>query len=254
VSLSERWSDPELRNPGVMSLEGADPTLIHREWQATNTLWSLLQRLVALLMLIAALPLLILLYVPVRVSARRPFLFSQVRPGFMRRPFTIKKVTTMRAGSEKVAKFERGVGLDDPAITRIGRILRDCKIDELPQLWNVVRGDMEFVGPRPIAPGLHDMLVEHIPRFNTRYLVKPGLTNVGQVSVVENRLGDDAIEDWRRRFEGEEHYIKHKSVSYDLIIITMTVVYMLRKGLRQLLGRRKGGGGDKPPAHAGSKA
>src|SRR5262249_6438487 len=148
------------------------------------------------------------------------------------------KITTMRKGSDKVAKYEKGVALDDPNVTRIGRILRDTKIDELPQLWNVVRGEMEFVGPRPIAPGLNRMLAEKIPGFNHRCLVKPGLTNVSQVSVLENALDDKTVADWRLRFEGEEHYIRNKSVSYDLILIALTVVFMFRKALRRFRRRK----------------
>jgi lipopolysaccharide/colanic/teichoic acid biosynthesis glycosyltransferase len=222
---------------GVLSLAGVDPARVHREWQVTNTLWALAQRAAALALLVLALPLLLALYVPVRVAARAPFLFRQKRPGFMGRDFEILKITTMRSGSDRVAKYERGVRIDDPNVTRIGRFLRDTKLDELPQLWNVVKGDMEFVGPRPIAPGLHRLLVERIPGFNHRYLVKPGLTNVSQVSVLENALDDKTVEDWRLRFEGEEHYIRNKSVSYDVILIGLTAIFMVRKAVRRLLGR-----------------
>ena len=223
---------------GVLSLEGVDPARVHREWQVTNTLWGTSQRLIALVMLLLAVPLMALLYLPVRLSARAPFFFRQRRPGFMGREFVIWKITTMRKGSDKVAKYEKGVTLDDPNVTWIGRILRDTKLDELPQLLNVVRGEMEIVGPRPIAPGLNALLVKEIPGFNHRYLVKPGLTNVSQVSVLENAIDDKTVADWKRRFEGEEHYIKNKSVSYDLILIALTVVFMLRKAWRRLFRRR----------------
>jgi lipopolysaccharide/colanic/teichoic acid biosynthesis glycosyltransferase len=227
---------------GVLSLAGVDPARVHREWQVTNTLWALVQRLVALLLIVLALPTVLLLYLPVRVSARAPFFFRQKRPGFMGREFTIWKITTMRAGSDRVAKYEKGVTLDDPNVTRIGRFLRDTKIDELPQLWNVVRGEMELVGPRPIAPGLNRMLCAEIPGFNQRYLVKPGLTNVSQVSVLENALDDRTVADWKLRFEGELHYIRNKSVSYDLILIALTVVFVLRKAVRRVFrpARRTG--------------
>ncbi len=228
-------SEPEQR--GVLSLDGVDPARVHREWQATNTLWALLQRGVAFLLLVLALPLMFVLYLPVRLSARAPFFFRQKRPGFMGRDFTIWKITTMRSGSDKVAKYEKGVTIDDPNVTRIGRFLRDMKIDELPQLLNVVRGEMEFVGPRPIAPGLNRMLCAEIPGFNHRYLVKPGLTNVSQVSVLENALGDKTLADWKLRFEGEQHYIRNKSVSYDLILIALTSVFVLRKALRRIFRR-----------------
>lgn len=229
--------DDDVRPDGFLSV-GADPLRIHREWQLTNTLWALTQRFAALLLLILCLPLLVVLYIPVRVSARAPFLFRQKRPGFMGKPFEIAKITTMRAGSHRVARYEKGVSLDDPNVTRIGRFLRDTKLDELPQLWNVLKGDMEFVGPRPIAYGLHDLLSREIPGFANRYLVKPGLTSIGQVSVLENALGDETVEDWKLRFEGEEHYISHKSVSYDLILMGMTVYFMFRKGFRQRFGRK----------------
>jgi lipopolysaccharide/colanic/teichoic acid biosynthesis glycosyltransferase len=210
---------------------------VHREWQVTNTLWALTQRCVALLLLVLLVPVMLVLYLPVRLSARAPFFFRQKRPGFMGRDFTIWKITTMRKGSDKVAKYEKGVTLDDPNVTRIGRFLRDTKIDELPQLINVVRGEMEFVGPRPIAPGLNRMLCERIPGFNHRYLVKPGLTNVSQVSVLENAVDDKTVADWKLRFEGEEHYIRNKSVSYDFILIVLTTVFVLRKALRSLTRR-----------------
>jgi len=232
---SERGPAPR----GVLSLEGVDPARVHREWQVTNTLWALTQRCVALLLLVLLVPVMLVLYLPVRLSARAPFFFRQKRPGFMGRDFTIWKVTTMRKGSDKVAKYEKGVTLDDPNVTRIGRFLRDTKIDELPQLINVVFGEMEFVGPRPIAPGLNRMLCERIPGFNHRYLVKPGLTNVSQVSVLENAVDDKTVADWKLRFEGEEHYIRNKSVAYDLILIALTVVFMLRKALRRAFGRRQ---------------
>lgn len=231
AGVGPRPAEAELRPDGFLSV-GADPLRIHREWQLTNTLWAVTQRLVALLMLVASTPLLALLYIPVRLSARAPFLFRQKRPGFMGRSFEIVKITTMRAGSHRVPHYEKGVPLDDPNVTWIGRILRDTKLDEIPQLWNVAKGEMEFVGPRPIAFGLHEMLAARIPGFGNRYLVKPGLTSIGQVSVIENALGDGTIEDWRLRFEGEEHYILHKCVSYDLILIAMTVAYVLRKALR----------------------
>ena len=224
---------------GILSLEGVDTSRIHREWQLTNTLWALIQRVVAFVLLILSLPLLLVLYLPVRISSRGSFLYTQKRPGFMGREFVIHKIRSMRVGSDRNPVYEKGVAIDDPNVTWIGRFLRDTKLDELPQLWDVFRGQMEFVGPRPIAPRLNEMLAAQIPGFNTRYLVKPGLTNISQVSVLENALGDKTLDDWKLRFEGEEHYINHKSVSYDLILILMTIVFMIRKAARSMSGRRR---------------
>jgi len=221
------------RKRGYLSLEGVDVSYIHREWQLTNTLWALTQRFISLVLLILSLPIFLVIYLPVRISSRGSFLYRQMRPGFMGREFEIVKVRTMRVNSDQDASLQKGVARNHPAVTRIGSFLRETKIDELPQLWNVCKGDMEFVGPRPIAPGLNEMLAKHIPGFNRRYLVKPGLTNISQVSVVENALGDKTIEDWKLRFEGEEHYIANKSISYDLILIAMTTIFMLRKAFRR---------------------
>ena len=235
AARATRVGGDEVRPDGFLSV-GADPLRIHREWQLTNTLWALTQRVVALTLLLLSLPLLVVLYLPVRSASKAPFLFRQKRPGFMGKPFEITKITSMRAGSDRLTHYQKGVRLDDPNVTRIGRFLRDTKLDEIPQLWNVVKGDMEFVGPRPIAYGLHDMLSKEIPGFANRYLVKPGLTSIGQVSVLENAIGQDTVEDWKLRFEGEEHYIRHKSVSYDLILIAMTAFFVVRKGVRRLMG------------------
>ena len=237
MSPAARSSSTEREQPDGFLSAGADPERIHREWQLTNTLWALTQRVVALVFLVLCLPLFVVLYLPVRISSRAPFFFRQERPGFMGRSFFVTKITTMRAGSDRLTHYQKGVALNDPNVTRIGRFLRDTKIDELPQLWNVVKGDMEFVGPRPIAFGLHELLAKEIPGFANRYLVKPGLTSIGQVSVLENALGQDTIGDWAQRFEGEEHYIRNKSVSYDLILIVMTVAFMVRKAFRRLVKR-----------------
>ena len=218
---------------GYLSLEGVDVTHVHREWQLTNTLWALTQRIVALLCLVLLLPVFLVLYLPVRISSKGSFFYRQARPGFLGRPFRIVKIRSMRVDSDRDESRQKGVAKDDPQVTRIGRFLRKTKIDEFPQLWNVLVGDMEFVGPRPIAPKLNELLAKHISGFNRRYLVKPGLTNISQVSVLENALGDKTIEDWRLRFEGERHYIQNKSIAYDLILISLTVCFVLRQAFRR---------------------
>ncbi len=227
-------TNPAERGPrGYLSLEGVDVSQIHREWQLTNTLWAATQRSLALIFFILSMPLFLVLLLPVCISSRGSFFYRQARPGFMGRSFKIVKIRSMRVNSDQNKELQKGVTKDDPNVTGIGRILRATKIDELPQLWNVLMGDMEFVGPRPIAQGLNDSLAESIPGFNRRYLVKPGLTNISQVSVLDNAVGEKMLDDWKLRFEGEEHYIKHKSISYDMILIVMTVVFMVRKLVRR---------------------
>jgi hypothetical protein len=111
----------------------------------------------------------------------------------------------------------------------VGRILRDFKLDELPQLWSVVRGDMALVGPRPIAMSFQQELENKIPGFSARLSVKPGITSLPQVCILESQAQERVVADWRQRFEAERHYIQNKSASYDMIVLAMTVLYILRK-------------------------
>lgn len=141
----------------------------------------------------------------------------------------------MTLGADRNEKNQLGVTLDHPEVTSVGRYLRALKLDELPQLWCVVRGQMEFVGPRPIARSLVDLLSAEIPGFEQRFRAKPGLTSVGQISIVENHTEAHLIEDWQRRFQAEMHHMEHRSARYDLVVITLTVVYLLRRLVRQIV-------------------
>jgi lipopolysaccharide/colanic/teichoic acid biosynthesis glycosyltransferase/protein involved in polysaccharide export with SLBB domain len=178
--------------------------------------------------------LLIALYVLVKVDSRGPFLYFQQRPGHLGRRFTACKIRTMTVGADRDPMLARAVTSASPEVTRMGRFLRDLKLDELPQLWNILRGDMVFAGPRPIAPGLQEFLESRIPGFAARLSVPPGLTSLGQVCIEENESVERVVEDWSVRFEAERHYLAHRSVAYDLVIIGMTIGYVLRKVLRRL--------------------
>jgi polysaccharide biosynthesis/export protein len=195
-------------------------------------LWPFTQRVIAALALIAFLPVFAVLYPLVRLTSSGPFLYRQQRPGLEGKPFTAWKIRTMRPDSDIDPKAARSVRGDDPRVTRIGRILRDFKLDELPQLWSVVRGDMELVGPRPIAMSFQQELEEKIPGFSARLSVKPGITSLPQVCILESQAQERVVTDWRERFEAERHYIRNKSAPYDLIVLAMTVLYILRKIMR----------------------
>ncbi len=197
-------------------------------------LWRLGQQLGALLLLLAVTPLLALLAVLVKSDSPGPFLYRQRRPGFQGKPFTAWKIRTMTVGADRNPMLARAVTSGSPEVTRVGRYLRDLKIDELPQLWNVVRGEMAIVGPRPIAPSLQEYLETKIPGFAMRLSVPPGLTSLGQVCIDENESVERVVQDWSVRFEAERHYLAHRSVSYDLVIIGMTLAYCLRKVLLRL--------------------
>ncbi|MEX0326956.1 MAG: sugar transferase [Puniceicoccaceae bacterium] len=194
---------------------------------ASYRAWFLLQRIIAGLALLFLSPLFLLMWILVKGTSKGPFLFCQKRPGMNDAPFPIYKVRTMRPGSEK--RTALGVVNTDPQVTRIGRVLRALKLDELPQLWNIVRGDMALVGPRPIPEALDKELRTRIPGFELRYQVRPGLTSIGQVCVNDNGLGDQLVEDWGTRFAGELHYLRNRSFSYDIVMVFLTAWYVLRK-------------------------
>eukprot|EP00752_Nemacystus_decipiens_P013695 g12148.t1 len=161
------------------------------------------------------------------LSSHGPFLFKQERAGLGGKPFKIYKVRTMTMGSEE--KTRMGTQLTSSHITRIGKVLRVLKLDELPQLVNIALGEMEIVGPRPIPAALDEHLCQAIPGFALRYQVRPGLTNLGQVCIVDNALDEKLVEDWRMRFESDLHYLGRKSTTYDLIMIGLTVLYLFTR-------------------------
>ncbi|MEP0201338.1 MAG: sugar transferase [Halioglobus sp.] len=197
-------------------------------------IWQGVQQTAAAVLLVLLTPLLALLCIFVKADSRGPFLYAQQRPGHQGKPFTTYKVRTMTVGADRNAKLAIAVTSETPEVTRVGRVLRDLKLDELPQLWNIVRGDMAFVGPRPIAGGLQEHLESHIPGFAMRLTVRPGLSSLGQICIDENDSAERVLQDWTVRFEGERHYITYQSISYDIVIIGMTAAYCLRKLWRAL--------------------
>jgi polysaccharide biosynthesis/export protein len=203
-------------------------------------MWSVAQRLLAALMLVLLAPLFLILYPAVRLSSPGPFFYSQMRPGRNGVPFRAYKLRTMRVGADRNADAARSVRSGDPMVTPIGRFLRSTKIDEAPQLYNVVRGDMALVGPRPIAISFQQELEAKIPGFSARLLVKPGLSSLPQVCVLESQAPERVVEDWSRRFRMERHYIANQSVAYDIVIIGLTAALILRTVFAVL--RRAGSG------------
>lgn len=198
-------------------------------------MWYLVQRFVALLLLFLLTPLFAILWIAVKATSKGPFLYVQIRPGYQGRAMPTWKIRTMRPGADRNTEFARGVTACNPEVTEIGRILRKLKLDELPQLWNITKGEMAFVGPRPIAFSLYDELKMQIPCFDERHWVRPGLTNVGQVSIEDNASSNHLLDDWQERFEAERHYIRNRSVAYDLVVITLTLLYIGRNLLGMIL-------------------
>jgi polysaccharide biosynthesis/export protein len=213
-------------NTRYRMIASSRPTVEYRFWLQA-------QRLIALLGLLLLSPLGLILYVLVKLDSRGPFLYRQSRPGLYGKQFQVFKVRSMTQGADKDKSLGLGVTMSNPKITRVGRVIRDLKIDELPQLWNVVRGEMALVGPRPIAPELHSLLCEKVPGFAVRGNALPGLTNLGQVSLWDNADALAVVKDWSRRFEAEAHYVQNRTVAYDVLILVMTGLFLLRKVARR---------------------
>lgn len=202
--------------------------------QRSFNYWYLIQRIVAGLALVLLSPLFLILYVAVKTNSKGPFIYKQTRPGRDGKPFTAFKIRTMSVGADKDLSRARQVAQDDPMVTKIGKVLRDLKIDELPQLFNVVKGDMALVGPRPIAPSLQQELESKIPGFTRRLKVLPGLTSLAQVCIFDNAAADHVVNDWSDRFEAELEYINKRSWRYDIAIIALTCLFIAKKISRKL--------------------
>jgi lipopolysaccharide/colanic/teichoic acid biosynthesis glycosyltransferase len=151
----------------------------------------------------------------VRVTLGRPVLFRQTRPGLGARPFTLVKLRTMTDASDATGRLLP----DADRLTSFGRWLRATSLDELPELWNVLRGDMSLVGPRPL-------LVEYLPLYtpaqSRRHAVRPGITGLAQIS------GRNAIS-WEEKFRLDTWYVDHHSLTLDLKILMLTCLRVVQR-------------------------
>ena len=175
---------------------------------------------------IVCFPLMVLTALAIWLESGRPIFYCQERVGENGRPFTLCKFRSMRRDAEQAGRpvWARH---DDDRITGVGRFIRKTRLDELPQLWNVVRGDMSFVGPRPERPYFVEELGKEIPFYQQRHAVKPGLTGWAQVKYRYGASLEDAMEKLRY----DLYYIKHLSIFFDLTIVFDTVkVVLFRKG------------------------
>jgi sugar transferase (PEP-CTERM system associated) len=180
----------------------------------------------SLALAIATLPLMLLTALLVFIEDGRPVLYRQERVGENGRTFVLSKFRSMRKDAEQGGTPVWARDGDD-RVTRVGRFIRKTRLDELPQLWNVLRGDMSFVGPRPERPFFVEQLAQDIPFYQQRHAVKPGLTGWAQVKYRYGSSREDAMEKLRY----DLYYIKHLSVVFDLTIVFDTVkVVLFRKG------------------------
>jgi sugar transferase (PEP-CTERM system associated) len=177
--------------------------------------------LVSSILIALTFPVMLLVAVAIFLEDGKPVLFRQERIGLGGRTFQILKFRSMRQGSEKGRP--RWTADGDPRITRVGRFIRKFRLDELPQLINILRGEMSLIGPRPEVPYFCELLEKEIPYFNQRHVVRPGLTGWAQVKYQYGAT----LEEAKTKFEFDLFYIKHLSLMLDLAIIFETAKVVL---------------------------
>ena len=183
---------------------------------------------VSFVLLALTFPLMLAVALAISFESSGPVLYRQERVGRHGVPFTLFKFRSMRADAEK-GGLPRWASPGDSRVTRIGRIIRATRIDELPQLVNVLRGEMSLVGPRPERPHFVEQLAEVIPFYRERSLVKPGVTGWAQI----NYPYGASVEDAREKLAYDLYYIKHRSLLLDVLVMFGTIrVVLLREGAR----------------------
>jgi lipopolysaccharide/colanic/teichoic acid biosynthesis glycosyltransferase len=192
-------------------------------------------------LMVLSLPVLLVAMLAVRLTSQGPVIYRQLRVGMDRRscgnhpecrrgddiggrPFTIYKLRSM------VVNAEQGTGAvwattNDPRITPVGKILRSSRIDELPQLWNVLRGDMNLVGPRPERPSIVRLLRDEVHGYTLRHRARPGITGLAQVS----QAYDSSVDDVRRKLSYDLTYLKQRGLRTDIHILARTVPVVLKR-------------------------
>lgn len=180
----------------------------------------------SLTLLAIASPLMVLTAIAVRLESRGPIIYRQERVGLGGLPFMCLKFRSMRTDAEKDG-VARWATKNDSRVTRVGKFIRKCRIDELPQLFSVLRGEMSLVGPRPERPSFVSQLQEQIPYYDIRHSVKPGVTGWAQVRYSYGA----SVEDARRKHQFDLYYVKNNSLFLDLLVLVETVsVVLFREG------------------------
>ncbi len=183
--------------------------------------------LISIVLLIPAAPIMLLTAIAIRLDSKGPIIYKQDRVGLFEKEFTVYKFRSMRTDAEKNGAV--WAKEHDDRITRVGRFIRKVRIDELPQIWNILKGDMSFIGPRPERMTFVENLKKEIPYYSLRHTVKPGLTGWAQVCYPYGA----SVEDSLRKLEYDLYYIKNISILLDITIILKTIgVVLFPKGAR----------------------
>jgi sugar transferase (PEP-CTERM system associated) len=182
----------------------------------------ILSVIISLIGLILTLPLLPFILLAIRLDSKGPVFYTQTRVGKTGRLFKVVKFRTMRQDAE-AANGPQWAGNNDPRVTRVGKFLRTSRLDEIPQLWCVLKGDMAFVGPRPERPEFIEWLSKEIPYYGVRHMVRPGVTGWAQIKY---KYGS-TVEDAREKLQYDLFYIKNASIGLDLLIMFQTIKTVL---------------------------
>ena len=196
------------------------PGFYFRYVSLSNTFNALVKRCMdivgSLICIVLFSPIMLLTAIAVKVTSKGPLIFKQERVGLHNEPFRMYKFRTMYVQTEEEER-KGWTHKDDPRITKIGRFLRKTSLDEFPQLFNVLKGDMSLVGPRPERPQYVEKFREEIPRYMIKHQVRPGMTGWAQVN---GYRGDTSI---RKRIEHDLYYIENWTIGLDIKILFLTV-------------------------------
>ncbi|MBK7704363.1 MAG: TIGR03013 family PEP-CTERM/XrtA system glycosyltransferase [Acidobacteria bacterium] len=199
-----------------------------RETRLTGVIRQLVHRGMALVGLILSLPIAIVAAILIKIESEGPVFYSQERVGEHGHIFKVIKFRSMRTDAEKDGVPIWATAVDDRT-TRVGRLIRKIRVDEIPQFWNIIKGEMSFVGPRPERPHFVEQLAKEIPFYEHRHLTAPGLTGWAQIKYPYGA----SVEDARQKLQFDLYYIKNQSLALDLVIVFETIKTVLfRKGSR----------------------
>ncbi len=184
--------------------------------------------LLSLILLLVALPVMLITSIAIKLDSPGPILYWQTRVGLGNKPFEICKFRSMRTDAEKDGQPRWAAGNDD-RITRVGRVIRTLRIDELPQILNVLKGEMSFIGPRPERPLFVEQLSKQIPYFLARHSIRPGISGWAQVRYPYGA----SVQDAKEKLQYDLYYVKNHTLFLDILIILETVrVVLLGRGAR----------------------
>jgi len=193
-----------------------------RDTPVKTMLRELVHRGLACAGFVISLPIAVLTAVLIKLDSRGPIFYRQERVGMNGKPFELLKFRSMKTDAEKDGTPIWALTNDD-RVTRVGRVIRKLRIDEIPQFWNIVKGEMNFVGPRPERPHFVHQLTTEIPYYDHRHLVAPGLTGWAQIKYPYGASVEDAIQ----KLQYDLYYIKNQSLTLDLMIVFETVKTVL---------------------------